>query len=72
MKLHVLLGILLILLIASCGGEGSSQTGILSGGIGLGSLIAVLASWERNKSVFWAILHCLFGWLYVIYYVITR
>jgi len=41
-------------------------------GIGLGSVIAVVLSWERNKSVLWAILHGIFGWFYVIYYVITR
>ncbi len=72
MKLNLVLSIFLILILASCSGEGSTSSGILSGGIGLGSLIAVLASWERNKSVLWAILHFLFGWIYVIYYVITR
>jgi hypothetical protein len=38
-----------------------------SGGIGLGSLIAVLMSWSYNHSVIWAIIHALFGWLYVLY-----
>lgn len=42
------------------------------GGIGVGSIIAIVASWTRNKSVLWAILHACFGWLYVIYYVLTR
>ncbi len=41
-------------------------------GIGLGSVIAVIASWERNKSVLWSIIHAIFGWLYVIYFLITR
>ncbi|MCZ2100903.1 MAG: hypothetical protein LC107_05145 [Chitinophagales bacterium] len=41
-------------------------------GIGLGSVIAVMASWSRNQSVLWAILHAIFGWVYVIYFVITR
>lgn len=44
---------------------------IMSNGIGIGSAIAVVASWSRNKSVLWAILHAVFGWLYVIYFVIS-
>lgn len=30
-------------------------------GVGLGSIIAVVASWDRNKSIMWAILHGIFG-----------
>lgn len=41
-------------------------------GIGLGSAIAVAISWSINKSIFWAIVHGVFSWLYVIYYAITR
>lgn len=41
-------------------------------GIRIGSVIAILTSWERNKSIRWTILHALFGWLYVIYFVWTR
>ncbi|MGB5666270.1 MAG: hypothetical protein WBM53_05450 [Maribacter sp.] len=44
----------------------------LKNGIGVGSVIAILASWERNKSIFWAILHAIFGWFYVIYFAMTR
>ena len=43
-----------------------------AGGIGLGSVIAIIASWSRNQSVLWAILHAFLGWIYVIYFVITR
>ena len=43
-----------------------------SAGISLGSAIAVSISWSMYKSVLWAIIHGFFGWLYVIYYVITR
>ncbi len=50
---------------------GVRQT-IYRNGIGLGSVIAVVASWERNKSILFAILHGILGWLYVIYYAITR
>jgi protein-S-isoprenylcysteine O-methyltransferase Ste14 len=45
---------------------------IVRNGIGLGSVIAAITSWERNKSVLWAILSGIFSWFYVIYYVITR
>ncbi|MFM5924556.1 MAG: hypothetical protein ACKOPG_10260 [Novosphingobium sp.] len=41
-------------------------------GIGLGSAIAVAISWSLNKSIFWAILHGVFSWFYVIYYAFTR
>ncbi|MBL7830377.1 MAG: hypothetical protein JNK41_05065 [Saprospiraceae bacterium] len=41
-------------------------------GVGLGSVIAVVASWSRNNSILWAILHGILSWLYVIYFAITR
>lgn len=41
-------------------------------GIGLGSALAISISWSRNKSVVLAIIHAIFGWLYIIYYLITR
>ena len=37
-------------------------------GIGLGAAIAVAISWSLNTSVWWAILHGIFSWFYVIYY----
>jgi hypothetical protein len=36
-------------------------------GVGLGTIIAVVVSWSRNKSILWAIIHGILGWLYVIY-----
>ncbi len=45
---------------------------VISNGIGLGSVIAGLTSWERNKSVLLAIIHGIFSWFYVIYFVLTR
>ena len=41
-------------------------------GVGLGSVIAVVASWSRNQSILWAILHGILSWFYVIYFAITR
>lgn len=47
--------------------ENSSDQRFIAPGIGLGSVIAVVISWDRNKSILWAIIHGLFGWFYVIY-----
>jgi hypothetical protein len=41
-------------------------------GIGLGSVIAVVCSWQRNRSILWAILAGILSWLYVIYFAMTR
>lgn len=41
-------------------------------GVGIGSIIAVVCSWERNKSIFWAIVAAILSWIYVIYFGITR
>lgn len=54
--------------------ESSSEfrTSAISSGIGLGTVLAVVTSWERNKSVLLAILHGIFSWFYVLYFVLTR
>jgi len=49
----------------------TTQT-VTQSGITLGSVIAVVASWDRNKSILWAILHGIFSWFYVIYFALTR
>jgi hypothetical protein len=41
-------------------------------GIGLGSAIAVVCSWQRNRSILWAILAGIFSWFYIIYLALTR
>lgn len=41
-------------------------------GIGLGSAIAVVCSWHRNRSILWAILAGILSWFYVIYFAMTR
>jgi len=53
------------------GNNGIKNTAIRSG-IGLGSVLAVVVSWERNKSVLLAFIHGIFSWLYVFYFVLTR
>jgi hypothetical protein len=45
---------------------------VVQTGIGLGSVIAVVCSWDRNRSILWAILAGIFTWFYVIYFAITR
>jgi hypothetical protein len=41
-------------------------------GVGLGSVIAVVCSWQRSRSILWAMLHGFLGWFYVIYFAVTR
>ena len=44
----------------------------IKSGIGFGSALAIVISFTAHKSVLWAIIHGVFGWLYVLYYVLTR
>ena len=55
------------MMIAEIGTQTVTQTGI-----GLGSAIAVVCSWQRNRSILWAILAGILSWLYVIYFALTR
>lgn len=48
------------------------QSTVRIGGLGLGSIIAVVASWSRNQSILWAMLHGVLSWFYVIYFAVTR
>ncbi|MBC8001587.1 MAG: hypothetical protein H7X97_03270 [Opitutaceae bacterium] len=41
-------------------------------GIGVGSAIAVVCSWQRNRSILWALLAGILSWLYVLYFALTR
>ncbi|MBX3439478.1 MAG: hypothetical protein KF861_18460 [Planctomycetaceae bacterium] len=45
---------------------------VTQSGIGLGSAIAVVCSWQRNRSILWAIIAGLLTWFYVIYFAVTR
>jgi hypothetical protein len=49
-----------------------STNTVAQSGIGLGSAIAVVCSWQRNRSILWAILAGLFSWFYVISFALTR
>lgn len=39
---------------------------------GLGSIIAVLLSWDKNKSIGWAMLHGILSWFYIVYALIFK
>jgi hypothetical protein len=39
-------------------------------GISFGSCLAMIISYSAWKSVLWAIIHGIFSWVYVIYYLI--
>lgn len=41
-------------------------------GASLGSVLAVVCSWQRNRSILLAILAGIFSWFYVIYFALTR
>lgn len=69
-KFYQFLLIPLCLLAACYGGpnDGGYIVPVYVGpGIGLGTIIAVVVSWSRNKSILWAIIHGILGWFYVIY-----
>ncbi|EQB92945.1 hypothetical protein CMU89_05035 [Elizabethkingia anophelis] len=63
------------LLLAQSGTTDSNsdiRDAVTNSGLGLGAIIAVVISWDRNKSILWAIIHGVLGWLYVIYFAIIR
>jgi hypothetical protein len=67
-KLYYLLIIPILFLAACYGGDGGYALPVYVGpGVGLGTIIAVVVSWSRNKSILWAIIHGILGWVYVIY-----
>ena len=50
----------------------SATTEITRSGITMGSALAMILSYNASQSILWAILHGIFSWLYVIYFVIVR
>jgi hypothetical protein len=45
---------------------------VVRNGVGFGSALAMAISFTTHKSVLWAIVHGIFSWLYVLYYIVTR
>ena len=75
-KMHYLSSLVLVIVFASCAGDtnngyGYAQPVYIAPGVGLGTIVAVVISWSRNKSILWAIVHGVLGWLYVIYAALT-
>jgi len=72
-KISMVLSCLLFL--AACtthtASDGYMRPVYVAPGVGLGSIIAVVVSWNRNESILWAIIHGFLGWLYVIYALIV-
>ncbi len=50
----------------------STTTYVVHSGVGLGSVLAVVLSWHRNKSILLAIVQGILSWFYVIYFALTR
>lgn len=48
------------------------RTEVVKSGITFGTALAIAISWSTNQSVLWAIIHGVFSWLYVLYYLVTR
>ena len=75
MKKHQFILIIVLLISFDCFCLQSTtpvRNTIAKTGLGLGSIIAVVISWERNKSVLFAVLHGVLGWFYVIFYLFTN
>ena len=53
--------------------EAATGTAIVTqSGIGPGSVLAVVCSWQRNRSILWAILAGILSWIYVVYFALTH
>lgn len=44
----------------------------ISYGVSFGTALAMVISFNMNKSVLWAMIHGFFSWFYVIYYVLFK
>lgn len=40
-------------------------------GVGLGTAVAAVISYDAYHSVLWAIIHGLFSWFYILYFLLT-
>ncbi len=49
-----------------------TTTSSAKAGIGFGCALAITISWSLWHSVLWACIHGLFGWIYVVYFMLTR
>jgi len=49
------------------GGFMAARETATTAGIGFGSALAMILSFQLNHSILWAILHGVFSWFYVVY-----
>lgn len=52
--------------------DAATANSVITNGISFGTALAIAISYTHNKSILWAIIHGIFGWLYVIYFYFTR
>jgi hypothetical protein len=50
----------------------ADKSGAAKAGVGFGTAMAIAISWSQYQSIFWAVIHGVFSWLYVIYFALTR
>lgn len=48
------------------------QGTVVKSGVGFGSALAMVISYTAHKSVLWAIIHGIFSWFYVIYFLLKQ
>jgi hypothetical protein len=71
-KTHLLLIVTLLFTSTLFAQEETVKNTIIKNGIGFGNALAIVISYTKNKSILWAIIQAIFGWLYVIYFFFTR
>ncbi|WP_026977064.1 hypothetical protein [Flavobacterium tegetincola] len=68
MQKTLLTTLFVLMTISTFANDGNSSVEIIKSGVSFGTVLAIVISWSRNSSLLWAIVHGIFGWLYVIYY----
>lgn len=48
------------------------QREVVKSGVGFGSALAIVISYTAHKSVLWAVIHGIFSWFYVGYFLLNR
>jgi hypothetical protein len=62
----------LVMLFAEIVAQEPNHYVVVQSGISLGSALAAICSWDRNRSILLAAIAGVFSWFYVIYFAITR
>jgi quinol-cytochrome oxidoreductase complex cytochrome b subunit len=71
MQKSILTTLFIMMTISTFANDGNTSVEIIKTGVSFGTVLAVVISWSRNKSLLLAIIHGIFGWLYVIYYALS-